>query len=61
MLSPSPASLRAVEGDDEQFFFRLQVEGALSACVKLAPEWLQRAIRRAESAQTIIGSQSPED
>jgi hypothetical protein len=52
---PSPAALdglwelrRSLEGDDERFFFRIQVEEALSACVKLAPEWLQRAIRRAD-------------
>ncbi len=52
---PSPAALdrlwelrRSLEGDDERFFFRFQVEDALSACVKLDPEWLQRAIRRAD-------------
>lgn len=32
----------------KNFFFRLKVEEALAACVKLAPEWLQRAIQRAD-------------
>lgn len=52
---PSPTALdrlwelrRSLEGDDERFFFRLQVEEALSACVKLDPEWLQRTIQRAD-------------
>lgn len=52
---PSPSALdrlwelrRSLEGDDERFFFKIQVEEALAACVKLAPEWLQRAIRRAD-------------
>src|SRR4051812_13604025 len=55
---PSPAALdtlwdlrRALEGDDERFFFRLQVEEALAACVKLRPEWLRRAIQSSDPNQ----------
>lgn len=51
---PSPTAVdrlweirRALEGDNELFFLKLQVEEALSACIKLAPDWLQRAIQRA--------------
>jgi hypothetical protein len=52
---PSPAALdrlweirRSLEGDAGRFFFCLQVEQALAACVKLAPGWLQRTIQRAD-------------
>jgi hypothetical protein len=62
IAKPSPAALdrlwelrRSLEGDDERFFFRLQVEEALSACVKLAPEWLQRAIRLADPSADPFG------
>jgi len=38
----------ALEGDDERFFLRMQVDEALATCVRLDPEWLQRAIERAD-------------
>jgi hypothetical protein len=53
--NPSPAALdglwdlrRSLASEDKQVFFRIQVDEALVACVKLMPEWLVQAIRRSD-------------
>jgi hypothetical protein len=53
--NPTPDALdrlwelrRTLEGDEVNFFFKMQVEDALAACVKLKPEWLVHAIQHVD-------------
>lgn len=59
---PSAAALdelwklrRSLEGNEDHVFFRFEVERALGACVRLAPEWLQSAIFRADPSTEPFG------